>query len=314
MHEITTTRANELIDPVLHVWGWEIAFYLFLGGLVAGSMIISGIFLWRKKETDYDCSCYLTPWLSLVFLSLGMLFLFLDIDYKSHVFRFYTTFQPTSPMSWGSWILILVYPVLMATALLQIPEPLRKLQWMRVVETRTRWITKFAPRWLSIANIVLGFMLGIYTGILLSAYVSRPFWNSSLLGILFLASGLSSAAALIHMIAKNVRERELLAKTDIGMLVFELWALGLILFSFFTSTTIHQNAAWLVFGGPYTAVFWIFVLMIGIIIPLFIQSMAVNHKIQHTPVAPILVLIGGFSLRALFVFAGQYSSWHLLMR
>jgi protein NrfD len=31
------------------------------------------------------------------------------------VFRFYTTLQPTSPMSWGSWVLVVVYP---ASALL----------------------------------------------------------------------------------------------------------------------------------------------------------------------------------------------------
>ena len=42
--EIATTRRNPGIDPYLHVWGWEIPVYLFLGGLVAGLLILSGIF------------------------------------------------------------------------------------------------------------------------------------------------------------------------------------------------------------------------------------------------------------------------------
>ena len=33
MLEIVSTRHNPLIDPSLHVWGWEIPVYLFLGGL-----------------------------------------------------------------------------------------------------------------------------------------------------------------------------------------------------------------------------------------------------------------------------------------
>ncbi len=42
MLEFTTTRHNPLIDPHLAVWSWEIPVYLFLGGLVAGMMILAG--------------------------------------------------------------------------------------------------------------------------------------------------------------------------------------------------------------------------------------------------------------------------------
>ena len=45
--------------------------------------------------------------------------------------------------------------------------------------------------------------LGIYTGVLLSALGARPFWNSALLGPLFLVSGLSSAAAFTHLVARD---------------------------------------------------------------------------------------------------------------
>ena len=41
--EITTTRANEMIDPTMHVWGWEIPVYLFLGGLAAGIMVLGSL-------------------------------------------------------------------------------------------------------------------------------------------------------------------------------------------------------------------------------------------------------------------------------
>ena len=74
-------------------------------------------------------------------------------------------------------------------------------------------------KWIGVLNMLLGGLLGVYTGILLSALGARPLWNSALLGPLFLVSGLSTAAALVHMIAGDRSERELLAKADNGFLV-----------------------------------------------------------------------------------------------
>ena len=34
-----TARSNALIDPSLHIWTWEVAMYLFLGGVTAGIMV-----------------------------------------------------------------------------------------------------------------------------------------------------------------------------------------------------------------------------------------------------------------------------------
>ena len=45
--------------------------------------------------------------------------------------------------------------------------------------------------------------LGIYTGILLNTMVARPLWNSAILGPLFLFSGLSAGAALIHLATRR---------------------------------------------------------------------------------------------------------------
>jgi formate-dependent nitrite reductase membrane component NrfD len=50
MNEFTNTRHNHLIDPVMHVWHWEIPLYLFLGGVVAGIMILTGVRMLRKDS------------------------------------------------------------------------------------------------------------------------------------------------------------------------------------------------------------------------------------------------------------------------
>lgn len=310
MLEQTITRHNHLIDPMMTVWGWEIPVYLFLGGLVAGMMVVSGYFLFSGRyRNKLSASLYL-PGISLVLLTLGMLALFLDLEHKAYVWRLYTTFQFSSPMSWGAWILLFVYPALATNALIRPPKFFReKLAWAKTLSEQL-YERKQAVKWVGALNMLLGAMLGVYTGILLSTLAARPLWNSALLGPIFLASGMSGAAALIHMIARDRRERELLAKADNGFIVAELILIGLFLIGLVTSTEAHIRAAGLLLGGPYTAVFWVLVVGIGLVFPLIVQLLAVNHKIQHTPVAPILVIAGGILLRFVIVYAGQVSAWN----
>jgi formate-dependent nitrite reductase membrane component NrfD len=300
--ELTTTRNNPHVDPSMAMWEWQIPVYLFLGGMVAGMMIISGYFLFTGRHKESNCSCFFIPIVSFVLLSLGMFALFLDLAHKLYVWRLYTTFQFSSPMSWGAWILILVYPALIANILI------KPAKWMTDrIPKLSEYSAKinghpFLVKNIGILNMILGMMLGAYTGVLLSTMGSRPLWNTSLLWVLFLVSGLSAAAAFVHLFAKNKYESELLAKADNGFLV--MMFLGLM-----SSAKPHIDAAQLLLNGAYAPVFWVFVIGLGIIVPLIIQLLAVNHKIKHTSLAPIMVIVGGLILRFVIVSAGQYSHW-----
>lgn len=309
MQELTTTRHNPQIDPFMHVWGWEIPVYLFLGGLVAGMMIISGYFIFNKRYKNSDCVSNILPLFSLIFLSLGMLSLFLDLEHKFYVWRLYTTFRISSPMSWGAWILILVYPVIIANLLIAPPKILTDkfsqiIKISEYIKQRSNVI-----RSIGIASMFLGGMLGVYTGVLLSTMGSRPLWNSSMLWVLFLISGLSTAAAFVHMIAKNSEEKDLLAKADNGFLIIEIFVLALLLIGLITSSAVHIEAAKLLISGTYAPAFWVFVVGMGITVPLIIQLLAISHRIKHTRIAPIMVIIGGLILRFIIVSAGQYSHY-----
>lgn len=309
MRELILTRQNHLVDPTLHVWAWQIPIYLFLGGLVAGMMVLSGVFLWQGRHRERPFTSTVAPLLGLVFLSLGMLALFLDLEHKLSTWRLYTTFQVTSPMSWGAWILVVVYPALTASALVNPPR------WLRERLPLVNRLANMLPdrpgvrRLIGATNIGLGAALGIYTGILLSSLGARPLWSSAILGPLFLLSGLSSAAAFVHLVARHVDEREGLARADNLFLVIELAALALFVIGLANATAAHRQAAALVLGGSYTAVFWVGVVGLGVVLPLIIQSLAVNHLVQHSPVAPLMVLAGGLVLRFVMVSAGQESRW-----
>jgi protein NrfD len=312
--EFVTTAHSPATDPHLHVWGWEIPIYLFLGGFTAGLMVLSGWALWKgrrnpRPHTTFALASSGLFILALAAISLGMLALFFDLGHKLYVWRLYLTMEPWSPMSWGAWILVLVYPVLAAGVLLDPPRVL--LRHVPALRPRVDWMgaNPVVRSAVGFASIVTGVALGIYTGILLSALGARPLWSSGLLGPLFLVSGLSTAAAFAHWASPEEDERVQLAWLDNLFLTIELGLIGLLLIGLLSSTGAHAEAARLVLGGPYTAVFWVGVVFMGILLPLLIQSLAVTHRIIHTPIAPVLVMLGGLALRFVIVSAGQLSHW-----
>ena len=308
MLELVTTRHNPMVDPSLHVWGWEIPVYLFLGGWVAGSMILSGYLARQGRQPGDGCVCHVLPWLSLVLLSLGMGALFLDLEHRLYVWRMYLTLQPASPMSWGGWILILVYPVLLLGALASVaPDLLSRGPAVAGLAARLR--SPVAAGRLGTVSIVAGVALGVYTGILLSSLGARPLWASAALGPLFLVSGLSTGAAFAHLIARNPDEQAALLRADNVFLVVELVLIALILIGLLTASAVHAHAAALLLGGPYAAVFWVLVVGLGILLPLAIQTLMASQRIPHTVIAPLLVIGGGLALRFVIVSAGQYSHW-----
>ena len=140
-------------------------------------------------------------------------------------------------------------------------------------------------------------------------------WNSGALGVLFLASGVSAAAAFAHLVTNDPWERGLTVRIDNVVLASELGLLALFLFGLLAGSAPQVEAAKLLLGGPFTAPFWTLVIGTGIVIPLIIQILAARHLIQHTPIAPILVMFGGLALRWVIVSAGQFSHWaHGAMR
>lgn len=316
LHELVTTAHSPMTDGPLRAWGWEIPVYLFLGGFTAGLMVLSGFAHWRGRKSPRTGASFALASsglyaLGLATISLGMLALFLDLSHKAHAWRLYLTMKPASPMSWGAWILLLVYPVLVAGVLIDPPRRLRErvpaLARLRRFAEDDRLRRRFG-----LVSIAAGVALGLYTGVLLSALGARPLWSSALLGPLFLVSGLSTSAAFAHWWSPDHAEAEALARLDNVLILVELTMLVLLLVGLSSSTSAQAAAATLVLGGRYTAVFWVGVVLLGLVLPFALQALALARRVAHTPVAPILVLAGGLALRFVIVLAGQASHWSRL--
>ncbi len=315
MTEIEIFRQSEMIDPSLHIWGWEIPVYLFLGGITAGLMILTATLGRGVARDRMSTAMRWLPFAAPLLLSVGMFALLLDLELKTHVYRFYTAFRIGSPMSWGAWILLFIYPstILLGLARLSDLEIERVAGFRLVRALRLDGVLRTVRRaslvrltTLEWANVVFGIGLGAYTGILLGTLGARALWSSTLLGPLFLVSGLSTGAAFMMLFPVNEREHHALVRWDIGAILVEIALIALYFIDLTASKgLVGREAAAMFFGGDYTAAFWSLVIITGLAVPLALEISERVRRLAPSLAAPALLLVGGLALRWILVTAGQ---------
>lgn len=306
---ITSGRMNPHIDPHLEIWHWQIPLYLFLGGLAAGILFFAALYTIMDKEDKYPGAVRRAPIIVPFLLIIGLLALFIDLRHKLFFWQLYTTIRLESPMSWGAWTLMAITPLSMVWAALHIREFFPKWDWKyEILKEIEVFLLKY-KYYLAWVIIIYSVILGIYTGILFSAFNARPLWNTSILGPLFLTSGLSAGAATIILFAQSKKERILFAKIDLLLIVIELFLITHMFMGFKASTEVQIDAANLFLGGSYTAPFWIFVVALGMIVPAILEILELRHIKIPVVIPVVLVLFGSIMLRFIIAYAGQLSRW-----
>jgi formate-dependent nitrite reductase membrane component NrfD len=216
-------------------------------------------------------------------------------------------------MSWGAWILVLVYPVTLLFALTALDAPgfaraerLAARVGLAGALTRVWAFALDRERALRSAMVFLGVALAVYTGVLLSTLGARALWSSALLAPLFLVSGVSTGAAFLMLFRVSDAERRSLVRADRAAMALELITIALLLVGLSTSGgAAGRSAADLLLGGRYTAQFWTLVMFAGILLPATLEVLGHRMRLPVTRIVPLLVLVGGLALRWILVGAGQ---------
>ncbi len=302
-------RENLNIDPVLHIWHWQIPTYLFLGGLAAGLLFFAALYTILGKEKEYPTAVRIAPIIAPFAIILGLIALLLDLKHKLFFWQLYTTIRLDSPMSWGAWTLMAVTPLSFLWSAIHIKAIFPNWDWKYpLLQNMADWAYKNRVMF-AWAIIILAIILGVYTGILLSAFNARPLWNTSLLGPLFLVSGLSTGAATIMWMSKNPAEKKMFSKIDLILIAVELFFIVHLFMGFLASSQVQIEAANLFLGGQFTMPFWVFVVGLGLIIPALLETFELAGK--HIPVAipAALIILGGIIFRFIMVDAGQVTRY-----
>jgi protein NrfD len=311
MHEevIISGRLNAKVDPQLHIWSWEIPLYLFLGGLAAGILFFAALYVIRGKEKEYPTAVVTAPMMVPFLLLTGLMALFIDLNHKLWFWQLYTNIRLTSPMSWGAWTLLVITPLSFVWSAIHMKKLRPGWQWKWKFLDDIEAFLLQRKVMLAWVMIIYAIILGIYTGILFSAFNARPLWNTSILGPLFLTSGLSTGAAMIMLLSKSPQERKLFLRIDLMIIGAELFLIVHMFMGFLASHQVQIDAARLFLGGPYTAPFWIFVVFLGMVLPFLLEVLEMRKIHIPRMIPPLLVLFGGIMLRFIISYAGQMSRW-----
>jgi len=220
-------------------WRWYILGYFVLAGLAGGAYTIGTMLrLWGRPEDESAARlCFLV---TLPLLLVCPLLLTVDLG---HPLRFWhmlidtgavgggVVFKYWSPMSLGAWTL-LAFAVLATVTFLEVvaqdgryPYPLSGLV--------ARVLGGPAGRLVNLAGTILALFVAGYTGVLLSVS-NQPVWSDTYaLGGLFLASGLSGAAALVTLAVRwrpgAAASLEALADADRLFALLELALIAVVL-------------------------------------------------------------------------------------
>lgn len=297
------------IDPYLNIWHWHIPVYLFLGGLAAGILFFASYYTITNKEKEMPTA---VKWATFVVpgaLILGLMALFFDLKHQLYFWQLYTTVRLESPMSWGAWTLMLITPLSIVWVASYIKEIIPGWQWkFNFITIIEKWVVN-NRKVLAWMMIVLAVILGIYTGILLSAFNARPLWNTSILGPLFLVSGMSTGAATIIWMSRNHRERLVMSRIDLVLIVVELFLIVHLIMGFLAGSSVSIEAAQLFLGGQFTVSFWVFVVILGLVFPAVLEILELRGYKIPAAIPALCILVGGLVFRFIMVEAGQITRY-----
>ena len=301
-------KENAEIQYKHRYWGFQIATYLFLGGLGGGILFLSWVLTTFVFPGTSLVQAFMLPnFIALLAIVLGLFFLVEELGQPPVFYRAYVT--ATSIIKWGAVLLTIASFGDLFWLLGNWSPEVPILGFLSVFN----FLGGLSSVWLGAAGIA-GFGIMVYTGVMLSTLKAHSFWSTPALPILFTTSALSTAcagimlslcgwpgvAAMSDLVAAH-HVHELLHVLDIILGFAELTILLVMVLSFLgAGNRTQQRVAQRWVKGSYAGWFWIGMIGLGLVVPLIMNA---SGNAAAGTIACILVLCGGCLLRFLCVWS-----------
>jgi formate-dependent nitrite reductase membrane component NrfD len=318
-------------------WEWPIIIYLWAAG-VAGGAYYTAFLADHLTGGEYHGARRVATALGVPAVILGVMMLVVDLGHPFRAWHLFVRFRPISPMSLGAWLLLL-WGAFSALLFLiwwtdSLPEKGSIRRLGKVVEVFQA--LKPVAGLLDWATFGLSILVMAYTGVLLSV-TSQALWSSTiLLPALFVVSAVSTGIAALNLagaLGVSQVQVSLMSKLCRGAAVVcqeELFLLsGLLILTTAAPFTAYAAASTTArLGGPainlptvhavgnlitgaLSLPFWVGVVLMGLVLPLGTDGVTcILRDVEHPSpriliLLSLLVLTGGFLLRAVIVLGGQ---------
>ncbi len=301
-------KENAEIQYRHRYWGWQIALYLFLGGLGGGILFLTWVMsTFVFPGTDLVQAFMLPNFLALLCIAFGLFCLVEELGQPPVFYRAYVT--ATSIIKWGAVLLTIASFGDLFWLLGNWSPETPVLGFLSVFN----FFGGLSSFWLAAAGLA-GFGIMVYTGVMLSTLKAHSFWSTPALPILFTTSALSTACAGIMLTmcgwpgvadlaaAEAAHEvHGLLHTVDIILAFAELTILLIMVLSFLgAGNRTQQRVAQRWVKGRTAPIFWLGMIGCGLVVPLIMN--ASGNALAGT-IACVLVLCGGCLLRFMCVWS-----------
>src|SRR5713101_3329570 len=285
-------------------WAWYILLYFFFAGIAGGAFVIGTMLRLFGSAADAAASrlafiisfplLLLCPILLTLDLGQPLRFWHMLVDVKTGT----PAFKAYSPISLGSWGLTIFGLFAFVMFLAAVGEG-GYLRW-RVLAGAGRVMGSALGKAFTLIGAIFAFFVAAYTGVLL-AVSNQPVWSDTwTLGGLFLASGLSGAAATVLLLSRGRRDAALsdgkLMEADRYFIILELILIALFLITLGGVVSKVLGGGWIIL--------WL-VVLIGTLVPLVAEWRPALARQLPFYFVPVLVLVGVLALRAVIIFSAQ---------
>ncbi|NIM65327.1 MAG: dimethyl sulfoxide reductase anchor subunit [Candidatus Latescibacteria bacterium] len=279
-------------------WRWLIAAYLFLAGLGGGAYVTGVVADFLGGEWVQISK--IGVFLGFPCVAVGCLFLIADLGTPKNFWR--AGMRPNT-----SWVArgTIIITTFMIVGVIHIGF----------------WIWPFhaledavgARQVIGVLGTIFAVLTMIYTGILLGANRPIAFWSTAMVPLLFFVSALSTGIMAVMLIASArggalTGQVEALARMDILLIIMEMFVLV-----FYLQATHRvpesRASAKLVLTGSVAPLFWVGVVILGLIVPIILEligtfGMHGEGGAAISILASVSGLFGGLCLREVVLSGG----------
>ena len=281
-------------------WEWMVILYFFVGGIAGGSYFIAALLDLFGSPRDRPV-VRLGYYVALVGSLIGAALLTADLGRPERFWHMliqskhgWPILKWWSPMSLGVWGITFFGLLAFLSTLMAIEEA------GSVRSARLRKLREGAlGRLIVVLGGLFGFFVAGYTGVLLSVS-NRPIWaDTHLVGVLFLFSAASTAAAVLILLGRwrgTDDTMHWLSQLDRGALVLEFLTLIALVISLGSVARVWLSGWGALLVGMVLA---------GILFPLALHMRSHLLGRLSVPAGAVLVLLGGFLLRMVIVLSSE---------
>jgi formate-dependent nitrite reductase membrane component NrfD len=156
---------------------------------------------------------------------------------------------------------------------------------------------------------ILAFGVAVYSGFVVGFVNGIKFWNSALMPVLVVVGGLAGGSAILLAIAANSTGVDFSTIQMLARFMLVFYAAGIFIHLWVStySSPVAKESARLLLKGNMAGLFWLVIILIGIVVPLVLEFTMGDASKVGLIVSAVLVLIGNLTFRYAILKAGRYN-------